>query len=458
MHANSTLTTEQIDALVRRYLDDGKAGLESYAVEVGETGEQEVAEYAQALRADIVKATGELRVNRTDAMDGAAKALLQAAGLKVDKDSAEYRTLLYRLLRASVEVGKHQLQELGEPIAAAPVMVETVKPSPLLSAVIAEYEQFKVAGKKWTPKTRLQITSILRVMVELIDDRPIREVSKDHMRALYRLIPQYPSHAVRHYPGLSAPDAIAAADTDDAARLAPRSQNDYFTHIKSFWRWAVEHEYIDKSPAVILKDVELTASAWDQRPAFKDDELKRYFALLDQEQDDVAMRWVPRLMLFAGLRLEEAAKLTPADIRQENGVYVIDINGKVGRLKTKNADRLVPIHSAILEALLAHVATIAPGANLWGLTPNSAGTFSAALSKRLNTRLDNAVPENEKLVTYSLRHTFATRLKHAFAPDTLLDELMGHKVEGLAQGRYGKRFEAARLKEAVELLRLEINI
>jgi hypothetical protein len=79
-------------------------------VEVGETGEQEVAEYAQALRADITKATGELRVNRTDAMDGAAKALLQAAGLKVDKDSAEYRTLLYRLLRASIEVGKHQLQ------------------------------------------------------------------------------------------------------------------------------------------------------------------------------------------------------------------------------------------------------------------------------------------------------------------------------------------------------------
>jgi hypothetical protein len=32
------------------------------------------------------------------------------------------------------------------------------------------------------------------------------------------------------------------------------------------------------------------------------------------------MLWVPRLMLFAGLRTEEAAKLVPEDVRQEQGV------------------------------------------------------------------------------------------------------------------------------------------
>lgn len=53
-------------------------------------------------------------------------------------------------------------------------------------------------------------------------------------------------------------------------------------------------------------------------------------------------------MLFGGLRLEEAAKLAPMDIKTVDGVVVLDINRRVGRLKTKNADRLVPVHSAIL--------------------------------------------------------------------------------------------------------------
>jgi hypothetical protein len=42
---NRALTIEEVDDLVRRYLDDVKAGLESYAVEVGEVDEQETGEW-----------------------------------------------------------------------------------------------------------------------------------------------------------------------------------------------------------------------------------------------------------------------------------------------------------------------------------------------------------------------------------------------------------------------------
>jgi integrase len=159
-------------------------------------------------------------------------------------------------------------------------------------------------------------------------------------------------------------------------------------------------------------------------------------------------------MLFSGLRTEEAAKLVPEDVRQEQGVYVIDVNRKRGRLKTKNADRLVPIHSAILKELLQLTKGMPAGSNLWGLKPNGSGVYSSALSKRLNTVLDNACPEADKLVPYSLRHTFATRLKHADVQESLLDELLGHKVEKLSTGRYGKRYPAEKLKDAVERLKV----
>lgn len=161
-----------------------------------------------------------------------------------------------------------------------------------------------------------------------------------------------------------------------------------------------------------------------------------------------------RLLLFAGLRTEEAAKLTPEDIRQEQGVWVVDINRRVGRLKTKNADRLVPIHGAILSDLLKYTEGRPQGVNLWDLSANRFGTFSAALSGRMNSALDRACPENDRLVTYSLRHTFATRLKYADVQDSLLDELLGHKVEKLSTGRYGKRYPVEKLRESVQRLKV----
>jgi integrase len=221
--------------------------------------------------------------------------------------------------------------------------------------MVSDYAAFKQAGGKWTRKTTLQLINLFRVMVELIGDKPVRDVAKDDMRTLYRLLPQMPAHATKRYRGLLAADVIAAADGGgNDERLSLKTQNDYFTHIKSLWKWAAENDFVEKSPAVVLKDVHESA-AWDQRPAFTAGHLTAYFGALKGYADaEPATRWVPRLMLFAGLRTEEAAKLVPEDIREEQGVHVLDINRRNGRLKTKNADRLVPIHSAILGPLLKY--------------------------------------------------------------------------------------------------------
>jgi hypothetical protein len=102
------------------------------------------------------------------------------------------------------------------------------------------------------------------------------------------------------------------------------------------WKWAVENDYVVTSPAVVLKDVAETA-AWDQRPAFTDEQLVAYVTALDAEGTP-ADRWAARLMLFAGLRTEEAAKLEARDVRDVDGVLVLDVNRRVGRLKTANAE------------------------------------------------------------------------------------------------------------------------
>jgi integrase len=51
-----------------------------------------------------------------------------------------------------------------------------------------------------------------------------------------------------------------------------------------------------------------------------------------------------------------------------------------------------------------------------------------------------------------MRHTFATRLKAADVQDHTISELLGHEVESIQTGRYGKKLDVSRLREAVEEL------
>jgi integrase len=51
-----------------------------------------------------------------------------------------------------------------------------------------------------------------------------------------------------------------------------------------------------------------------------------------------------------------------------------------------------------------------------------------------------------------MRHTFATRLKAADVQDHTISELLGHEVESITTGRYGKKLDVSTLREAVEEL------
>jgi integrase len=101
------------------------------------------------------------------------------------------------------------------------------------------------------------------------------------------------------------------------------------------------------------------------------------FAVSWLQHNDSEMWYVPLLMLYGGLRLEEAAQLRPQDIREQDGVWVIDVNEVAGALKTENGARLVPLHRAIRDSV-AGFARKATGENVWGLSEDATGRYSGA--------------------------------------------------------------------------------
>lgn len=288
-HDAGMMERDRIDALVAQYLsatlDEVEETLAEGLAVSGMTGRDVWYDdvYSRLVRTASALAEGDYSETSTT-----ARALLP------DGSSTALAVLSRRLLEAKQEALRAELKALeGEPLrrptVPAPLPPATPpKPSPPLAQVVSDYASFKKSGGKWTPKTALQLLNLFRVMVEIVGDKPVRDITKEDMRELYRLLPQMPAHATKRYPGMIATDVIAAADADGQdERLSPKTQNDYFTHIKSLFKWAVENDYLDKSPAVVLKDVDETA-AWDQRPAFTDEQLPVYFAEI-QAQADPAM-------------------------------------------------------------------------------------------------------------------------------------------------------------------------
>src|SRR5262249_2566450 len=103
-------------------------------------------------------------------------------------------------------------------------------------------------------------------------------------------------------------------------------------------------------------------AAGEKREAFADAEIAQLFAALPVEvsprkhSPESALPWAVRIAAYTGMRLEEIAQLTAADVqtRGSNGgtVVVFDIhNGDTAHhLKNDSSARAIPVHSELVRA------------------------------------------------------------------------------------------------------------
>lgn len=449
---------EQIETLVTEYLNTRLDEVEErIALDLDEFVRHEWEDKASGL----AFATA-LALSKGDLSD----TLGAARGMLPDAPEVAVRVLARRLLEAKLHALTAELGALaGEPLARPSVALKVPQrqpavnaSGPLLSAVCREYIDTRSVAASWSLKTRNRAESSLKLLLDLVPDKAVSVVTKAEMSAAWLDLLRIPANRTKRYPGKTAREAIEAADAaQDSARLEPKTANLRLEVWKSVFKWAVGMDHIERSPAEHLTRFAMEA-AQDQRAAFTDDELRLYFARLKRDKKHPAHRMIALLMPYAGLRLEEAAALRACDVRIEQGVSAVDVTPEAGNLKTANARRLVPLHSAIVGEVTAWARRRetegGPKVNLWGFERASDGRLSSALSKRLNRRLALAGIKRDGLVAYSLRHTFATRLKSADVQEHVISELMGHAVESLSVGRYGKKLDVQRLREAVEKLRL----
>ncbi|HXE77207.1 MAG TPA: hypothetical protein VN614_03070, partial [Rhodanobacter sp.] len=200
----------QLDTLARRYLSarfdetEGVLALDGWEGPGRDVWGDQLADQCAALTTALA------RFDYSGAMDDARTML-------PDADDDAQRKLARRLLEAQLEAHKATLRALnGEPLVF-PSLVTTATPAvddepgetPRLSEVLAAYVEERVSQGKWTPKTKLERETIGAVIVAMLGDPCVGDVTKDDMRAFGLAVPRLPSHMHKRYPGKSPAEVLA---------------------------------------------------------------------------------------------------------------------------------------------------------------------------------------------------------------------------------------------------------
>jgi integrase len=165
-------------------------------------------------------------------------------------------------------------------------------------------------------------------------------------------------------------------------------------------------------------------------------------------------RWLPWVLAYTGARIEEVAEARTRDVRQESGVWMLDIVPTAERsLKTSQSQRMVPLHPALVhEGFLAYVEALPSGPLFPDIAPGRYGSRGSVATKA-HSRWVRAkgIADPRIAPAHSWRHRMVDALRRARVPPEAADALTGHDNPRNAGAGYGKGFRGMPDELAKEL-------
>ncbi len=246
---------------------------------------------------------------------------------------------------------------------------DTPNNTPSLRDAVELYIEVKLP--KWGPNTPRTYLPTLRQFVEIVEDvaghprLPLVNLSRELIREYCSVIARLPSRCDK--PGLREKRYVEIARTmtfPPAERMKPWSIREKFNKTRGLINW-LEIEYDGAINATRLNaafdmpKVPRTRGGLPKsdRRYFSQAELEALFepsAYLEATKESPAYFWAPLVALFSGMRITEICQLLVSDLREEDDIWLIDINGEGAefkRLKSAAARRKVPVHPFLNKCL-----------------------------------------------------------------------------------------------------------
>lgn len=358
--------------------------------------------------------------------------------------------------------------EVGNVPQASPIELKPASyshvPVTSLKTVITRFVKERVQGGNWVNKTEREYSAMFTFLMETLGaDTDIKTLSVANARTVKEALGHRDKPNARR--GLASRKG-SASSTVSPDTLSVKTINKHLTAYAALFNWAVANGYADANIFQGLS-IRQAKAVEGKRKAFSHEQIAQMFwELTTFPTKKKFQKWGPLLGIFTGARLNELAQLTPADVRQVDGIWCLDINtdseGK--HLKTASAKRIVPVHSGLIaQGFLEYVEQVKNAGHsriLHELTYDPANGYGRNLGRWFNESfLPKLGFKDSQLVFHSLRHTMVTELLRADVAEGIAKAIVGHAQEGVTKNVYfEKGYKPSQLKDAIEQVHTNLTI
>jgi integrase len=269
--------------------------------------------------------------------------------------------------------------------------------------------------------------------VEMFGNVPVGAVTKKMVRAYIEKLEELPDN--RRLPAKMR-GRMVEADAD-IPRISAPTIDRHLTTIKALLTFCVEREWLVANAATGLRAPKDTRPKSGKRRPFTGDERRQLLARAKAEDTGNSdMPWFIQIVAYTGARLEEIAQLSVGDIREIDGVWVVDIHDLDGNnLKTRDSVKQIPLHPAIREDFLDWVKSRTGKRLFKSFELDKDGRFSKNVSGKVGRLMDRADLSDPTIVLHSLRHTLKREMSNAGIDPDVRRLILGHAPKD-AHDRY----------------------
>lgn len=335
-----------------------------------------------------------------------------------------------------------------------------------LSELIQKYmeERDRVSG--WRKKTREETLTKLLLFQKVVGDLTISQLTHQQIREYKEIIQKLPANInkIKRYRGKTVTQIIEMKNVEP---MQLRTLGKNLEKVKSFLKWSRDQRFIDED-FVPLLNLRMNSSTTSSREAFTTNDLEAL--LLNPEVIGTAKKplkkphqfWVPLLALMTGARIEELCQLHADDIVKVGKIWCISFNDeKEKRLKNPASKRIIPLSKFLIDVGFLRYVEQCRNLRSDRLFPELTRVrdgYSPRVSKWFNSsyRKRHGVTSEGK-VFHSFRHTLISHLQDKGHPEPKVAAFVGHKLENVTFGVYGKGYSPESLVDIAEAVDFGID-
>jgi integrase len=222
--------------------------------------------------------------------------------------------------------------------------------------------------------------------------------------------------------------------------------------VATFLNWAIKNGLIESHPfknAVIKTKTTCDA----ERPALSDEEIKNILENLPADQESLS--WCILISCFSDLRQSEVAGLDGDGIVQTaDGIWCLDINDRGDKkLKSKNGQRIVPLHRVLLQVGIVQFAQSRASEKLFHDIQPYKGKYGHQVSKDFAKYRKSLGINGAGQTFHGIRHSVISKLWASGIPEAHTAAIAGHQ-RGKSESylRYSKKNDLGPLREAIDAI------